>query len=72
MDEADRAEQESAAFLKRALSAVSAARPMLSSNGYCHWCKEPVRMEGAVFCDVECRDDFDKHLSAVARVGRGA
>lgn len=31
-------------------------------NGRCHWCDEIVSDE-ARFCDVGCRDLYDKHVS---------
>jgi hypothetical protein len=56
------------AEVARGLAAVR-GRPALVAQGSCHYCEEPVA-PALVFCGVECRDDYDKELSAKARAGR--
>ena len=56
------------AEVARGLAAVR-GRPTLVAQGCCHYCEEPVA-PALVFCGVECRDDYDKELSAKARAGR--
>lgn len=70
MDEADRADMEVEALMKRAVLAAQASASGLQSNGFCHWCKDPVVIEGALFCCPDCRDDFDRHRAAAIRAGR--
>lgn len=70
MDEADRADLEVEALMKRAYAAAANAASRLAANGYCHWCKDPVVLEGALFCGSECRDDYDRQQVAAARAGR--
>ena len=56
------------AEVARGLAAVR-CRPGLGAQGCCHYCEEPVA-SSMIFCGVECRDDYDKELSAKARAGR--
>lgn len=56
------------AEVARGLAAVR-GRPVLVAHGCCHYCEEPLA-PALVFCGVECRDDYDKELSAKARAGR--
>lgn len=42
---------------------------VLAAVGVCHWCDESVA-PGHRFCDVDCRDLFDRHLAAEIRGGR--
>lgn len=43
--------------------------PVLVRDGYCHFCDEDVA-SGRLFCDADCRDDYDKGRSAATRAGR--
>lgn len=33
--------------------------PLLPRTGFCHWCEEVVP-EGAVFCNRECSEDYER------------
>jgi hypothetical protein len=44
-------------------------KPSLVADGACHYCDEQVTI-CALFCGVECRDDYDKELVARMRAGR--
>ena len=41
----------------------------LVANGCCHFCDEALA-PAQLFCDVDCRDDYDKEQAAKARAGR--
>ena len=56
------------AEVARGLAAVR-SRPALVAYGACHYCDEPLA-PGLLFCDVDCRDDYDKEQAAKARAGR--
>lgn len=56
------------AEVARGLAAVR-GRPALVVRGCCHYCDE-LLAPALVFCGVECRDDYDKELSAKQRAGR--
>lgn len=43
--------------------------PRLHSDGRCHFCSEPVP-DALLFCDIDCRDDFEKELNARRLSGR--
>ncbi|MCU8015882.1 hypothetical protein L5M36_03085 [Shewanella sp. SM72] len=34
-------------------------------TGVCHWCEDPV--DGVVFCDADCRDDFEREQRRTKR-----
>lgn len=38
-------------------------KPTLSACGKCHNCDEPLAVN-ILFCDVDCRDDFEKRQKA--------
>ncbi|MDO8052040.1 hypothetical protein O3301_26570 [Janthinobacterium sp. SUN211] len=44
-------------------------RPALVVHGCCHYCDEPLA-PALLFCDADCRDDYDKEQAAKARAGR--
>ncbi|MDN2678480.1 hypothetical protein [Janthinobacterium sp. SUN033] len=44
-------------------------RPALVAQGCCHYCDEPLA-PALLFCDADCRDDYDKEQAAKARAGR--
>lgn len=56
------------AEVARGLAAVR-GRPALVAHGCCHYCDE-LLAPALVFCGVDCRDDYDKELSAKQRGGR--
>lgn len=56
------------AEVARGLAAVR-RKPSLLARGTCHYCDEPVAPT-LIFCGVECRDDYDKEMSAKTRSGR--
>lgn len=67
-DHADNADSR----IYRAIAAgLAAARraPELQADCRCHFCDEPVAGE-LLFCDVDCRDDYQKMESAHRRAGR--
>ena len=41
----------------------------LHSDGRCHFCDEPVP-DALLFCDTDCRDDFEREEAARRRAGR--
>lgn len=53
------------------LAAETAARnrPGMTPTGACYWCAEPVEGE-RLFCDVECRDEFQERQETLRRQGR--
>jgi hypothetical protein len=55
MDDADRAQEQTDLEIKIALKN---RKPELPEVRTCHWCFEAV--ESGLFCDVDCRDDYDK------------
>lgn len=67
-DIADRAEWRITKDLQIALQLVRRAE-ILESNGHCCFCDGPVPYPGR-FCNVDCRDDFDKKQSSERRLGR--
>ena len=58
------------AEVARGLAAVR-RRPGLEAHGSCHYCDEPLA-PALLFCDVDCRDDYEKEQAAKARAGRRA
>lgn len=36
----------------------------LKPKGTCHNCEEKVELEGQIFCDTDCRDDYIKIMKA--------
>lgn len=56
------------AAVARGLTAVR-RQPRLVADCRCHYCDEAVA-PAALFCGVDCRDDYDKEQGAIARAGR--
>ncbi|KKO65378.1 hypothetical protein VM94_00913 [Janthinobacterium sp. KBS0711] len=56
------------AEVARGLAAVR-SRPGLVAHGCCHYCDEPLA-PALLFCNVDCRDDYDKEQGARTRAGR--
>lgn len=50
---------------------LAAARsvPALQPDCRCHFCDEPVAVE-LLFCNVDCRDDYQREQAARQRTGR--
>ncbi|GAC1609635.1 MAG: hypothetical protein NVS3B3_16580 [Aquirhabdus sp.] len=67
-DVADRAEWRIAKDLQTALHHARQGE-ILDSDGHCCFCDEPIP-HPARFCNVDCRNDFDKEQSAFHRAGR--
>ncbi|MEO6919565.1 MAG: hypothetical protein ABI171_11230 [Collimonas sp.] len=67
-DVADRAEWRIAMDLTVAC-AHARRTPQLEADGYCHYCDEQVA-HGALFCNTECRDDYQREQEAFRRAGR--
>ncbi|AMP04706.1 hypothetical protein [Collimonas pratensis] len=44
-------------------------QPMLESDGRCHFCDEAIA-NALLFCNVDCRNDYDKEQAALRRTGR--
>ncbi|WP_211475172.1 hypothetical protein [Collimonas humicola] len=66
-DIADRADWRIEKDLQNARAHIG-KQAMLDSDGRCHFCDELVA-HGRLFCDVDCRDDYDKEQAALRRVG---
>ena len=58
-DEADRAQVVQEQALQLALGKQK-TKPRVNSTGRCLWCNDVVGPE-AMFCDVDCRDDYEKN-----------
>ena len=56
------------AEVARGLAAVRRSAG-LEEHGPCHFCDEPLA-PGRRFCNIDCRDDYEKELAAKARAGR--
>ena len=48
---------------------ASRRSPELAPDCRCHFCEEAVPV-GSLFCDVDCRDDFEREQAALRRAGR--
>lgn len=45
-------------------------RPVMRPfTGCCYWCREPVESP-RIFCDADCRDDFERDAAIKGRVKR--
>lgn len=55
VDQAFEAEQE---FIKHSLKHSKVGGRRLAATGRCHNCEEPLPSP-ELFCDVDCRDDYD-------------
>lgn len=66
MDDLDRASDHE----ERLREAAKTMRlPQLPQNGRCHNCGEQIAA-GLLFCDADCRDDYQKAADARKRAGR--
>jgi len=67
-DCADIADSRIFATAAKSLAAVL-RRPVLEPDCHCHFCDEIVLPE-TLFCNVDCRDDYEKDEAARVRNGR--
>ncbi|PRC90861.1 hypothetical protein [Solimicrobium silvestre] len=66
-DIADRSDKIIHAEIAAGLARVHAA-PVLAFTGCCRYCEEAVA-EPSRFCNVECRDDFEREMVGLRRAG---
>ncbi|WP_171940860.1 hypothetical protein [Herbaspirillum rubrisubalbicans] len=64
-DHADNADSRIYRTIAAGLAAARRA-PALQPDCRCHFCDEPVAVE-LLFCNLECRDDFERLQSASRR-----
>ncbi|MBV8634889.1 MAG: hypothetical protein JO002_10400 [Burkholderiaceae bacterium] len=67
-DHADNADSRIYRTINAGLAAARRA-PSLQPDCRCHFCDEPVAVE-LLFCDMDCRDDYQREASALQRAGR--
>ncbi|PFH10878.1 hypothetical protein BCF11_3312 [Collimonas sp. PA-H2] len=67
-DVADRAEWRIAKDIEVAM-AHARRIPQLEADGRCHYCDDDVA-HGRLFCNTDCRDDYQKEQEALRRAGR--
>lgn len=66
MDDIDRAQAQEEMARDIAIRAASAGAPVIPATGACHW-SDALLPVGARFCDVDCRDGWQREQSAIAR-----
>lgn len=66
MDDADRASELEQRQRDAALAGARARRAALPPTGACYNCSAPLA-GGRVFCDGECRDDYEARRRAMER-----
>ncbi len=66
MDELDRAQEREE---EMRADALAQRRPVLAACGACHYCDEPLPA-GRLFCDADCRDEWQRLDDARRRNGR--
>ena len=69
MDIIDIAEEHDSVLLQNQIREVQrkAREEHLEPTGYCHNCGEPCK---GLFCDKECRDDYEHYIAALKRNGK--
>ncbi|HWX03202.1 DUF2116 family Zn-ribbon domain-containing protein [Collimonas sp.] len=67
-DVADRAEWRIAQDIKAAM-AHARKTLQLEADRHCHYCDDAVA-HGALFCNTDCRDDYQTEQEALRRAGR--
>jgi len=67
-DHADIADKRIFAIISAGLAAVR-RRPVLLPDCRCHFCDEMLQPE-MLFCNDDCRDDYDKEQAARRRAGQ--
>lgn len=68
MEVIDKAQENEQLFTELALK--NAKQQTLTANGRCHYCEETID-EGLRFCDVDCRDDYDREQRILRRRNGG-
>ncbi|MGB6053732.1 MAG: hypothetical protein WBG17_00685 [Burkholderiaceae bacterium] len=68
-DHADNADKVIAATVDAALRTIRRA-PGLVADGHCHFCESEIG-HPLLFCDVDCRDDYQREQAAIRRAGKG-
>ncbi len=63
MDDSDKASEQERFFLQ---SALATRKPVLHYNGHCYNCGESA---AGVFCDADCRSDWERQKAAERRAG---
>jgi hypothetical protein len=63
-DEVDRANDQAQQMLDLQLKA---RKSVIAPKGACHYCDEP--LHDGLFCNADCRDDFEKEQRAKERNG---
>lgn len=66
-DHADNADSNIYRTIAAGLAAARRA-PLLQPDCRCHFCDEPIAA-GLLFCNKECRDDFEWEFEAMRRSG---
>jgi RNA polymerase-binding transcription factor DksA len=69
MDFFDKATETEELERDAAIAAARAARQSLAATGKCHSCGAAA-VPGARFCDVDCRDDFERSRQRARVNGR--
>lgn len=67
-DHADNADSNIYRTIAVGLAAARRA-PLLQPNCRCHFCDEPITVD-LLFCNKECRDDFQWEFDAMRRSGK--
>ena len=67
-DIADRADWRIAHAITTAVAHVRCL-PSLQAVHHCHFCEAPLA-SALLFCNVDCRDDYQKEQAALRRAGR--
>lgn len=70
-DDVDVASENELFNIELAKRNMKANAVQLVSTGCCHNCEEPVS-DQQLFCDADCRDDWDKEQAAKRRNGHGS
>lgn len=63
MDDADKATEQEPYMIAAALAA---RKPVLHYNGHCYNCGET---SAGIFCDADCRNDYQRQKDAERRAG---
>lgn len=68
-DVADMSDKNVETFIASAIAHARGKQGM-KANGRCRFCDEPVAPD-TLFCDRDCRDDFERERAARVRAGWG-
>lgn len=66
-DVADRSDQHVEQFIAAAIAHVG-RQPRMMGTGRCWFCDEVIKPD-LLFCDRDCRDDFERERAARVRAG---